>query len=104
MRFEGKHAVVTGGASGIGKAAAIRFADEGAKVLIGDIDEAGGLAVAEASEGQITFQKTDVLDAGAIEALMNSADAGGGLDIVFNNAGAGDRARRSTQSRPKSGI
>lgn len=89
MRFGGKHAVVTGGASGIGKAAAIRFADEGAKVLIGDIDEAGGRAVAEASEGRITFQKTDVLDAGAIEALMNSADAGGGLDIVFNNAGAG---------------
>ncbi|RXD05092.1 SDR family oxidoreductase [Sphingomonas sp. UV9] len=89
MRFSGKRAVVTGGASGIGRATALRLADEGATVLIGDIDEAGGHAIADASCGRIIFQRTDVLQASDIEALMQTADDAGGLDILFNNAGAG---------------
>jgi NAD(P)-dependent dehydrogenase (short-subunit alcohol dehydrogenase family) len=89
VRFSGKRAVVTGGASGIGRATALRLADEGATVLIGDIDEAGGHAIADASGGRILFQRTDVLQAGDIEALMQTADDAGGLDILFNNAGAG---------------
>ena len=89
MRFSGKRAVVTGGASGIGRATALRLADEGASVLIGDIDEAGGCAIADESGGRIQFQRTDVLQAGDIEALMQTADEAGGLDILFNNAGAG---------------
>jgi len=89
MRFTGKRAVVTGGASGIGKATALRLVAEGAEVWIGDIDEAGGRDLAETSNGRIHFQRTDVLQASDIEALMHAADAAGGLDVVFNNAGAG---------------
>lgn len=88
-RFAGKRAVVTGGASGIGRATALRLADEGAFVLVGDIDEAGGEALAAGSEGRIAFRRTDVTDASALEALMAEADAGGGLDLLVNNAGAG---------------
>ncbi len=89
MRFQGKRAVVTGGASGIGRATALRLVDEGAEVLVGDIDEAGGRDLAETSNGRIRFQRTDVTQPGDIEALMAAADAAGGLDVVFNNAGAG---------------
>ncbi|QNQ10009.1 SDR family NAD(P)-dependent oxidoreductase [Sphingomonas alpina] len=88
MRFTGKRAVVTGGASGIGRATALRLAEEGAVVWIGDIDVAGGEEIAATSNGRIHFQRTDVMQAGDIEALMLAADAAGGLDVVFNNAGA----------------
>ena len=89
MRFSGKRAVVTGGASGIGKATALRLVEEGAEVLIGDIDEAGGREMAETSNGRIHFLRTDVTEATDIAAIMQAADAAGGLDVVFNNAGAG---------------
>lgn len=89
MRFESKRAVVTGGASGIGRATAVRLADEGAQVIVGDIDAVEGQALADASGGRITFLRCDVLQAGDIAALMQAADDAGGLDIVFNNAGAG---------------
>ncbi|CAN5661137.1 glucose 1-dehydrogenase [soil metagenome] len=89
MRFAGKRAVVTGGASGIGRATALRLASEGAEVWIGDIDEAGGREVAETSNGRIHFQRTDVMEVDDIVALLATADAAGGLDVLFNNAGAG---------------
>jgi NAD(P)-dependent dehydrogenase (short-subunit alcohol dehydrogenase family) len=89
MRFTGKRAVVTGGASGIGRATALRLAEEGAEVLIGDIDERGGRELAETSNGRITFRRCDVTQAEDIEALVTAADAAGGLDVLFNNAGAG---------------
>lgn len=89
MRFAGKHAVVTGGASGIGEATARRLVAEGATVLIGDIDEARGREIAETSNGRIAFRRCNVCEAGDIEALIAEADAAGGLDILFNNAGAG---------------
>ena len=89
MRFAGKRAVVTGGASGIGRATALRLAEEGASVLIGDVDREAGEALAAASAGRIAFHPTDVTQAGQIEALLHAADAAGGLDILFNNAGAG---------------
>jgi NAD(P)-dependent dehydrogenase (short-subunit alcohol dehydrogenase family) len=89
MRFQGKRAVVTGGASGIGRATALRLAEEGAQVFVGDIDEAGGRDFAEASNGTIVFQRCDVTDAASIEALLATADEAGGLDVLFNNAGAG---------------
>jgi NAD(P)-dependent dehydrogenase (short-subunit alcohol dehydrogenase family) len=88
MRYQGKRAVVTGGASGIGRATALRLVEEGAEVLIGDLDVAGGQDLAETSNGRIKFLRTDVTDAAQIEALMSAADAAGGLDVVFNNAGA----------------
>ena len=94
MRFANKIAVVTGAASGIGKAAVLKLASEGAHVFAADIDEAGGQALAAASNGRIDFIRCDVTKPAEIEALMNEAAArGGGIDIVFNNAAAGgDRA------------
>ncbi|MGN6620606.1 MAG: SDR family NAD(P)-dependent oxidoreductase [Sphingomonas sp.] len=89
MRFSGKRAVVTGGAAGSGRATALRLAEEGASVIVGDIDAAGGQELADTSNGRITFQRTDVTRAEEIEALVTAADAAGGLDILFNNAGAG---------------
>lgn len=89
MRFAGKRAVVTGGASGIGRATALRLVDEGAEVWIGDVDEAGGAEIAATSNGRIRFQRTDVTKVDDIAALIAAADAAGGIDVLFNNAGAG---------------
>ncbi len=89
MRFTGKRAVVTGGAGGIGRATALRLADEGAFVLIGDVDTAAGEALAASSKGTVAFRRCDVTSDDDIAALMTAAHDGGGLDIVFNNAGAG---------------
>ncbi|PND82690.1 2,5-dichloro-2,5-cyclohexadiene-1,4-diol dehydrogenase, partial [Escherichia coli] len=66
MRFSGKRAVVTGGASGIGRATALRLAEEGAEVWIGDIDEEGGEELASTSNGKIHFRRCDVTEEGDI--------------------------------------
>ena len=86
-RFTGRRAVVTGGASGIGRATALRLAAEGATVIVGDIDEDGGAALVAQADGAITFRRCDVTRAEDIEALMNASN--GRLDLLFNNAGAG---------------
>lgn len=94
MRFDGKIAIVTGGVSGIGRATALRFAAEGATVVVGDVDEDGGEALASASDGRIRFVRTDVCEEADIVALIAAAEKLGGPDILFNNAGAGGlRAR-----------
>ena len=90
MRFSGKTAVVTGAASGIGKASVLLLASEGATVYAADIDQEGGEALASKSNGAIHFQRCDVTSTEDIKALMDRAAAEtGGIDIVFNNAGAG---------------
>ena len=101
MRFSGKRAVVTGGASGIGRATALRLVEEGAEVLIGDVDEAGGRDVAATSNGRITFQRCDVTNAADIEALMVAAYSAGGLDVLFNNAGAGGSREKIDTIEPE---
>jgi NAD(P)-dependent dehydrogenase (short-subunit alcohol dehydrogenase family) len=90
MRFDGKTAVVTGAASGIGRATALRLAAEGARVIAADIDEDGGQALSRASDGRIVFRRTDVCVDEEIRALMDfGARQTGGIDILFNNAGSG---------------
>ena len=85
-RLVDRVAVVTGGASGIGRAMCERFAAEGAKVAVVDLDEEAGGAVAAAVGGK--FVKADVTSAEEVEALYESvAGAFGGIDICCNNAG-----------------
>ena len=90
MRFSGKTVVVTGAASGIGAATTALFAGEGATVFASDIDVPGGEKLASETEGDVRFVECDVCDPAAIKALMDrAAEETGGIDIVFNNAGAG---------------
>lgn len=89
--FEGKVALVTGGSSGIGGAAALRFAQEGAKVVIANRRTEEGNRTVEQIEkagGEALFIKTDVSQAAKVEVLVNKTlDAYGRLDCAFNNAG-----------------
>jgi NAD(P)-dependent dehydrogenase (short-subunit alcohol dehydrogenase family) len=85
-RLEGRVAVVTGGASGIGLATVRRLADEGAHLVIGDLDPTSGEPAA-AEVGGI-FIRTDVTDADDVAAMFAAAkDTYGTVDIAFNNAG-----------------
>ena len=86
QRLKDKGAVVTGGASGIGLAAVKRMRDEGAVVVIGDLDEATGKTVA--NDLNVTFVQVDVADQVAVDTLFDTAfELHGGVDIAFNNAG-----------------
>jgi NAD(P)-dependent dehydrogenase (short-subunit alcohol dehydrogenase family) len=93
-RFEGRVAVVTGGASGIGKATATRIAAEGGSVVIADLqDEAGAAVVAEIEQngGKAAYVHLDVTDEqGWADAIAATVDTYGALDILVNNAGIGD--------------
>jgi NAD(P)-dependent dehydrogenase (short-subunit alcohol dehydrogenase family) len=85
-RFEGKVAVVTGGASGIGRAVVTRLAGAGAKVVIADIDEAAARSLAETVEA--TAVRCDVSAPEQVAAAVQAAvDTYGGLDMIINNAG-----------------
>jgi NAD(P)-dependent dehydrogenase (short-subunit alcohol dehydrogenase family) len=87
----GKVALITGGGSGIGRAAALAFAREGAKVVISDIMVAGGeetIRLIKAAGGEATFVQADVSKATEIAALIDTVVATyGRLDCAFNNAG-----------------
>jgi NAD(P)-dependent dehydrogenase (short-subunit alcohol dehydrogenase family) len=90
--LDGRRAVVTGGASGIGRATCRRFAEEGAEVAVVDLD--GDAAAAVASEFGGAAFAVDVGDADAVRTAVDDAAARmGGLDTVFNNAGVGSMAR-----------
>jgi NAD(P)-dependent dehydrogenase (short-subunit alcohol dehydrogenase family) len=85
-RLVGKVAVVTGGASGIGKAMCERFAEEGASVAVVDLDEEAGSVLASSIGGM--FVRADVTSGSEVEALYQAvAERFGGIDICCNNAG-----------------
>ncbi|MFH5209192.1 3-oxoacyl-ACP reductase [Antrihabitans sp. NCIMB 15449] len=86
QRLLDRVAVVTGGGSGIGLATVRRFAAEGAKVVVADLDTATGTAVAEEVGGE--FVHVDVTDEDAVRALFDTtAEKLGSVDVAFNNAG-----------------
>ena len=89
--FEGKVALVTGGGSGIGRAAALAFGREGAQVVIGNRNVERGeetVAMIREAGGTASFRRTDVMVAAEVEALVEHAvKTGGRLDVAFNNAG-----------------
>jgi len=85
-RLEGRVAVVTGAGSGIGRAMAERFAAEGARVVVADLDAEAGTTVARSVDGM--FVGVDVTDADAVHAMYEAVVAElGGLDVCCNNAG-----------------
>lgn len=89
-RFEDQVVIITGAASGIGAATARRFAAEGARLMLGDIDEEGGSAIAKELGDRVAFLRTDVSELSQVEALTDAAvERFARLDIVFNNAGRG---------------
>jgi 2-hydroxycyclohexanecarboxyl-CoA dehydrogenase len=86
MRLEGKIALVTGGASGIGAATARRLAAEGARVAIGDLNEEGARAVASELDGHACL--LDVTDTDSVAAAVASVNTAlGDIDVLVNNAG-----------------
>lgn len=95
MRLQDRVAVITGGASGMGRSTVLRFLDEGAKVVIADFNATTGEdTVAEATArghgDRVRFIRTDVAIEADIEAMVQCAlEAFGGLDVLFNNAGVG---------------
>ncbi len=92
-RFDGRTVLVTGGNSGIGRAAAIAFAAEGGRVVLGARRKEEGDRVVEeirAAGGEAVFVPTDVTVEADVERLVAAAvDTYGGLDVAFNNAGGG---------------
>ena len=92
-QLDGKVAVITGAASGMGRSAAILFAREGAHVVLADLNTAGGEAAAEeasAAGASCVFQRTDVSSEPDVKALIARAlSEFGRLDVTFNNAGIG---------------
>lgn len=94
QELSGKVAVVTGGASGIGRATAELFVREGASVVIADVAEEGEMLASELGDS-VAFRRTDVSDADDVQGLVDFAVATfGGLDVMVNNAGISSSFRR----------
>jgi D-sorbitol dehydrogenase (acceptor) len=93
VRLSGKVAIVTGGAQGMGRAISLRFAREGASVLVADRNVEGAEGVAReigAADGQAAAVAVDVRDQEQVQRMVDAAvDRFGGLDILVNNAGVG---------------
>lgn len=92
-KLDGRVAVVTGGASGMGRSTVLRFLDEGASVVVADLNEGTAketleLAAKQKASGRIRFVRTDVSREADVEAMVELAITEfGRLDVMFNNAG-----------------
>jgi NAD(P)-dependent dehydrogenase (short-subunit alcohol dehydrogenase family) len=85
-RLDDKVAIITGAASGIGRATAVRFANEGASVVVADLNEETGTEFAQQIGG--TFVQVNVADEDSVKSMYEKVIAAyGGIDILFNNAG-----------------
>jgi NAD(P)-dependent dehydrogenase (short-subunit alcohol dehydrogenase family) len=104
-RLSGKVGVITGGASGFGRATAVRFAEEGARVVIADLDEEWGketIALVEQAGSQAELVIGDIsTDAGARAAIDRAIDRFGALDALINNAGIAQHDPDETWNMPE---
>src|SRR5215831_3304935 len=104
-RVEGKVALVTGGASGIGRATALTFAREGAKLVVADTNEEGGqqtVHMITENGREATFVQVDVTSASAVEALISkTVETYGRLDCAHNNAGISGGLSARTAEYPE---
>jgi 3-hydroxyacyl-CoA dehydrogenase/3-hydroxy-2-methylbutyryl-CoA dehydrogenase len=101
MELKGKTAIITGGASGLGEATARRFVKAGANVVLADIQEEKGKAVAASLGANAIFVKTDVTKTPEIQALIKAAlDKFGAIHILINNAGVGAASRTLGKTEP----
>ena len=95
QELDGKVAIVTGGAGGIGRATAALLVAEGASVVIADVDVDGGEELAAQIGEATAFKQTDVSDEAQVQALVDFAvEQFGGLHVMFNNAGIGSPLTR----------
>ena len=96
MNAKEKVIVITGAASGIGRATARKFAREGARVVVSDLNEAGGMETVDLIKkdgGEAVYIKTDVANLHDVENAVNFAvDTYGRIDVMFNNAGTSGKA------------
>lgn len=92
--LEGKVAIVTGGVSGIGRGTVERFVEEGARVVIADIDGERGPKVAEELGASVAFKRTDVASMDDVQGVVDfTVERFGGLHVIFNNAGIGSELK-----------
>jgi NAD(P)-dependent dehydrogenase (short-subunit alcohol dehydrogenase family) len=99
-RLDGKVAIITGGASGMGEAAARLFVAEGARVVIGDLQAEKAQAVVDSLGAACVAVRADVISAEDVQALVRTAiDRFGKLDVMYNNAGGGRRLTDAERAR-----